>query len=285
MMDIEMVVSLFILHVMALIGVFAIKNISTNTIILQVVMYILGMLGLTAGYHRLWTHNSYEASSLLEWFLMLCGSSASQKDAIWWVRNHRTHHRNEDELADPYSIRRGFFYAHMGWLLNHPDEITQDEIDKSDVSDLEANPILQFQKQNYTTLLLITSIAVPVLLASTWNDAYNSFWASLIRIVILLHATYSVNSFAHMGDDKPYDESLRAAESGLVSLITHGEGWHNYHHSYPKDFYASEAGKYNPTAWFILAAHMLGQASDLHRKCKPINKNDKFNKSMYCKME
>lgn len=279
--------TLLAMHVLAFIGIFMIKNIHSYTVVLQIGMFVLGMLGITAGYHRLWTHNTYEAKNLLQWFLMLCGSISGQKDAIWWARNHRTHHRNEDKLSDPYSIEKGFFHAHIGWLLQNPDKFTQSEIDKTDVSDLEANKVLQFQQKNFTLLFLLVSFIIPVAISSLWGDSYNCLWSSFIRNVLLLHCTYCVNSFAHIGSDsnKPYNTSLQAAESPIVSMITLGEGWHNYHHSYPKDFKASEIDKFNPTTWFILLSHSLGLVTSMHEKCiltEYVNDGTKFDKSYYC---
>ena len=247
------------------------------------------MIGITAGYHRLWTHRTYDASNSLQWFLMLCGTSACQKDAIWWARNHRTHHRNEDKLSDPYSINRGVFYAHIGWLLQIPDRLTQDEIDKSDVSDLEGNKILQFQEKHYKYMVITVSIGIPVVIASIWDDSYNCFWTCFIRIVMGLHATYCVNSLAHIGCDtdtnKPYDKSIQAVENRFVSFITLGEGWHNYHHAFPKDYRASEKHKYNPTARFIQLTKYLGLSKNLHERGDSkieFNRCNKFDKQNYC---
>jgi len=286
-LNVEMIRSISVIHAFAMIGMFAIKNISIYTVILQAVWYVLSMIGITAGYHRLWTHRTYDASTSLQWFLMLCGTSACQKDAIWWAKSHRTHHRNEDKLSDPYSINRGVFYAHIGWLLQMPDELTQSEIDKSDVSDLEGNEILQFQEKYYTRLIVIGSIGLPVIIASIWNDSYNCFWACFVRIVLGLHATYCVNSLAHIGSDtdtnKPYDKSIQAVENRFVSFITLGEGWHNYHHAFPKDFRASEKNKYNPTAWFIQLTKALGLSTNLYERCESIklNRSNKFDKRNY----
>jgi stearoyl-CoA desaturase (delta-9 desaturase) len=279
--------TLLAMHVLAFIAIFTIKNINKYTVVLQIGMFILGMIGITAGYHRLWTHNTYEAKSGLEWFLMICGSISGQKDAIWWARNHRTHHRNEDKLSDPYSIEKGFWYAHIGWLLQNPDKLTQSEIDKTDVSDLESNKVLQFQQKSFIPLFLLVSFVIPTAVSSLWGDSYNCLWSCFIRNILLLHGTYCVNSFAHIGSDsnKPYNTSLQAAESPLVSAVTLGEGWHNYHHSYPKDFKASESDKFNPTTWFILLSHSLGLVTNMHEKCnltEYMNDGTKFDKSYYC---
>lgn len=283
---------LLAIHSQAFTGVFLIHNIAFYTVVLQMAMYSIGVLGVTAGYHRLWCHQSYKASRGLEWLLMIFGTTSGQGTALWWCKGHRTHHRNEDKLADPYSIARGFWYAHVGWLLWEPPVETQKELDKTTVGDLEANPILRIQTRLYLPMFIMFSVLLPMAVAAIWNDAYNAFWSSIIRIVLLLHATWSVNSFAHIGGNKPYKQILQASESPIVSLVTFGEGWHNFHHSFPKDYRASEPNKYNPTTWFIDAMAMLGLARDRHYKSDRTvwvltsdNPNDKFDKGNYSSLK
>ena len=281
------IIILLIFHILAFIGLFMIKNISIYTILLQIIMFIISGIGITVGYHRLWCHRTYEATPLLQWILMLFGSSAGQGDAIWWCKTHRTHHRNEDKLTDPYSITKGFLFAHVGWLCQHPDKDTQEEIAKTEIIDLTNNNILVFQEKYYKILWLATSMILPILITKIWNETFtNAFFSTLIRIVLSLHATWCVNSLAHMYGDKPYNSEIEPAENLFVSLITFGEGWHNFHHTYPKDYRASESSKYNPSTTFIDYMTYLGLAKNRHEVCEKTNKNisgfDKFDKNNYC---
>jgi stearoyl-CoA desaturase (delta-9 desaturase) len=274
-----------VLHVLAVVGFFVIKNLSLYTVLLQLIMYILGGISITAGYHRLWCHRTYKAHPFLEWLYMIFGSSTGQGGATQWSRTHRTHHRNEDQDTDPYSIKKGFFFAHMGWVCQNYDPETQKEIDKTDVSDLENNPILQFQTKHVRSLWVITSFVVPMLVSRLWGETIlNSFFSSVIRQVFLMHCIWSVNSFAHMYGEKPYNTNIQPSENPLVSLFTFGEGWHNFHHTYPKDYRASDPDKFNPTTFFIDSMASNDLVHDRKEMCEK-TKGDKFDPDNYCKLE
>jgi stearoyl-CoA desaturase (delta-9 desaturase) len=279
---------LVMLHLLALLGLFLIQNISPLTIVLQVCMFIIGEIGITAGYHRLWCHRSYEASPLLEWLLMLFGSSTGQGDAINWCRTHRTHHRNEDLATDPHSISKGFFFAHIGWLLQYPDKETQIEIDKTDVQDLDDKHVLQFQKSLYVLIWVIISFIVPITISQLWNESLaNAFFSSVIRNVLLLHSTWSVNSFAHMYGAKPYNDGIQPSENPYVAFFSLGEGWHNFHHTYPKDYRTSDPSKFNPTTSFIDGMEAIGLVKNKHEACAKtmdVRGDAKFDKMNYCRI-
>lgn len=282
-MEIKYYVLLFflILHVMAIFSLFLIKNIKINTVLLQVLWYVIGVLGITAGYHRYWCHRTFKATRFLQYILLFMGSSAGQGSVIYWSKTHRTHHRNEDKDGDPYNISKGFWFAHFGWLITKPDKITNDELNKTTTEDLE-DPLLKIQDRFYLPFWGVSSILIPVYICSLWKDTYNGFLSCFIRIVLLLHATWLVNSLAHYSGDKPFNNHLAARENSFVSFVTLGEGWHNYHHSFPKDYRASQYNKYNPTTLFIDFMSYFGFAYDRHI-CKDINVSqwDKFDKTNY----
>jgi stearoyl-CoA desaturase (delta-9 desaturase) len=285
MLKLKILFILLLLHILSIIGLFVIKKIKPFTILLQIVIFIISSIGVTVGYHRLWCHKTFEASPFLQWLLMIFGSSAGQGDAIWWSKTHRTHHRNEDLMTDPYSISKGFFFAHFGWLCQYPDIETQKEIDITDVSDLENNNILAFQQKYFVYLWVIISIIIPILICKLWNETFiNAFFSTIIRIVLAFNSTWCVNSLAHMYGDKPYNNKIEPSENLFVSLITFGEGWHNYHHTYPKDYRASEEHKYNPNASFIDLMANLGFVTNRYTVCektKNVKGNDKFDKKYY----
>jgi stearoyl-CoA desaturase (delta-9 desaturase) len=277
---------LILLHFVAIISFFFIKNISVNTIVLQFVFLVLSQIAITGGYHRLWAHRSYQASELLEKFYLFFGTMASQGTAINWVKEHRTHHRNEEKNGDPYNINKGFWHAHVGWLIKEADEITKSEIAKTDVSDLKKKQILVFQERYYTWLWILIALVIPTLLCSLWDDAYNGFLTNFIRIVLVLNFTWFVNSLAHYEGNRQYDNTLKACDNLFVSIITMGEGWHNYHHSYPKDYRASPADKYNPTTCFIDFTRKLGLSDNHYHKRVHDSCEDKFDiKSCYSKLD
>jgi len=274
---------LIALHLLATIGIFKINNISKKTIILQVVLLILSMLGITGGYHRLWAHTTYKANSILEIFYLIFGTMASQKDVIKWVREHRTHHRNEEKPGDPYNISKGLFHAHVGWLLKPYDMIEINEISKTDITDLEKNKLLVFQRKYYKILWFILSFVVTHYIMKQWNETpTNIFFSNILRIVACLNLTWCINSLAHYIGDKPYNKNIEARNNNILGILTLGEGWHNYHHSYPKDYRTSEPNKFNITTKFINLTSKLGLSKNHYYNNKQkIPIQERFNKNFY----
>ena len=165
-------------------------------------------LGVIPGAHRLWTHRTYKAKLPLRIFLMLCNCIANQNSIYVWARDHRVHHKFTDTHADPHNINRGFFFAHMGWLLcrKHPDVIKKGKT--VDMSDLENEDVVVFQRKYFRYLTFILSIFIPTVVPwYFWGEhLYVSFClATMFRYVVSLHATWLVNSVAHLWGTKPYD--------------------------------------------------------------------------------
>nr|XP_011452904.1 acyl-CoA desaturase isoform X1 [Crassostrea gigas]XP_034311676.1 acyl-CoA desaturase-like isoform X1 [Crassostrea gigas] len=231
--------------------------------------YIFSALGITAGAHRLWAHKSYKARAPLRFLLALMNSAALQNDILDWSRDHRVHHKYSETDADPHNAKRGFFFAHVGWLLvkKHPDVMEKGK--GLDFSDLYADKIIMFQRRFYRPLILLMCFVVPTVVPwyfwgeSLWN-AY--FLSALLRYCLLLNATWSVNSFAHLWGRKPYDKRINPAENISVVLSAVGEGFHNFHHTFPSDYATSEYGWHlNITTVFINCMYYLGQAYDMKK--------------------
>ncbi|XP_026296170.1 acyl-CoA Delta(11) desaturase isoform X2 [Apis mellifera] len=224
-------------------------------------------MGITAGAHRLWCHRTYKAKWPLRFLLMLSQTLAYQNHIYEWVRDHRVHHKFTDTDADPHNARRGFFFSHIGWLLvrKHPDVIKKGAT--VDMSDLEKDPIVVFQRRWYYVLLVFVCIIIPVWIPCYfWNEKFITSWyMNLGRYVWTLNSTWLVNSAAHMWGMKPYDVNIQPTENLFVSLFAFGEGWHNYHHVFPWDYKTGELGGYktNLTTAFIDFCALLGQAYDL----------------------
>ncbi|XP_061396388.1 acyl-CoA Delta-9 desaturase [Musca vetustissima] len=257
-----------ILHSSALYGVYLIF--AENAYLEFALSYIclfLGGMGITAGVHRLWSHRAYKAKLPLRIFLMLCQSLAFQNSIYEWTRDHRVHHKFTDTDADPHNSRRGFFFAHMGWLLcrKHPD--VKEKGKQIDMSDLEADPVVMFQKKYYFVIMPICCFVLPALfpyyyLGSSLKVCF--FVGSMLRYCISLHGTWLVNSAAHFYGMKPYDKFISSVNNKVVSSITFGEGWHNYHHVFPWDYKAAELGNYyNWTTGFLNLMAKIGQAYDM----------------------
>ncbi|KAL7728098.1 hypothetical protein ACLKA6_002241 [Drosophila palustris] len=263
------VVLFIILHSMALYGLWLIFAESAYLELVTAYFFsFLGGLGITAGVHRLWSHKAYKAKLPLRIFLMLCQSLAFQ-NSIWeWTRDHRVHHKFTDTHADPHNSRRGFFFAHMGWLMckKHPDVGIKGKT--IDMSDIEQDPVVMFQKKYYFVVMPICCFVVPMMIPYLWMGTSLKvcfFTCSMLRYAISLHGTWLVNSAAHFYGMRPYDMNISSVNSKLVSTITFGEGWHNYHHVFPWDYKAAELGTYshNWTTGFIDLMAKIGQAYDL----------------------
>jgi len=221
------------------------------------VWYWLGGLGITGGAHRLWAHRSYSASFPVRVFLMLCNCVANQGSIFHWARDHRVHHKFSETAADPHDASRGFFYAHIGWLLLKKGPKVLEAGKKLNMDDLRADPVVMFQEKCNPWIQLFFCFIVPSIVANYfWGE---DLWAAFLvlgvaRYMIILHATWTVNSVAHSFGYKPYDPTISPSENSLVAFFALGEGWHNWHHTYPSDYATSEYGftaQINPTKLFI----------------------------------
>ncbi|ORY30358.1 hypothetical protein BCR39DRAFT_466656 [Naematelia encephala] len=237
---------------------------NTKTVIWSIVYYFITGLGITAGYHRLWAHRSYNASLPLQYFLATAGAGAVQGSIKWWSRGHRAHHRYTDTKLDPYSAHEGFWWSHVGWMLVKP----RGKIGVADVSDLTRNKVVRWQHKNYLALLIFMGFVFPTLVAGLgwgdWKGGY--FFAGAFRLVFVHHSTFCVNSLAHWLGDKPFDNKHTPCDHFITALCTIGEGYHNFHHQFPMDFRnAIKWFQYDPTKWFIWTMSTLGLASHLKK--------------------
>lgn len=238
------------------------------------ISYLFGAFsafGVTVGAHRLWAHRSFKAKWPLRVLLAFCNTCALQTDIYDWCRDHRVHHRFSETNADPHNSNRGFFFAHCGWLMlkKHP-EVTQ-KGRTVDLSDLLADPVVAFQRRWYLPLGVLCWGVVPTLFGSYVLDEtlLNSFlMAVMYRYVYVLNLTWNVNSAAHLFGNRPYTVKINPRENKLVTYLSFGEGYHNYHHAFPYDYSASEFGLSNSfslSTAIIEFFEKLGLAYDLKK--------------------
>lgn len=222
-------------------------------------------LSITAGYHRLWAHRAYEARLPLRIFYMLFGAQALQNSILIWTSMHRVHHKCVDHVdQDPYSIKRGFLYAHMGWMLR---DYPCHALDFSNVPDLQRDAVVMFQHRHYLGLALFMNIAVPGLVGLVYGEP-GAFLllAGLLRLVLNHHLTFFINSIAHIWGRRPYTEENSARDNDLVALFTYGEGYHNYHHQFSWDYRNGVRWWHiDLTKWWIATWSWVGQARNLRR--------------------
>jgi stearoyl-CoA desaturase (delta-9 desaturase) len=234
-----------------------------QTAIWAVIYYFFTGLGITAGYHRLWAHKSYNARRPLEFFLALTGGGAVEGSIRWWSRDHRAHHRYTDTTKDPYSVRKGLLYSHLGWMVMKQNP---KRIGRTDISDLNENPIVVWQHKNYVFVALGMGLIFPaVVSAFLWGDFWGGLvYAGILRVFFVQQATFCVNSLAHWLGDQPFDDRNSPRDHVITALVTLGEGYHNFHHEFPSDYRnAIEWWQYDPTKWFIWTTKKLSLAYNL----------------------
>lgn len=238
-----------------------------ETLLLTLFMVYATGMGITAGYHRLFSHKSYEAAAPIRWLLTFFGAGALEKSVIEWSHDHRNHHRYVDTDRDPYSINKGFFHAHIGWLFVKRGTNGRAKVDINQVQDLWADPFIRFQHKYYTAFGLFVCFLFPGLVALSWGD----FWggvliAGLVRVVFVHHGTFCINSVCHSLGRQPYSNKHTARDSAIAAVLTYGEGYHNYHHEFPADYRNGiRAWQYDPTKWMIWTLSKTGMASKLIR--------------------
>jgi stearoyl-CoA desaturase (Delta-9 desaturase) len=222
-------------------------------------------IGITAGYHRLWAHKTYEAHWTVRLFLLIFGTMALQNSAFAWCSGHRTHHLNvDDEVKDPYSARRGFWFSHIGWMLR---EYRSGREDFSNIPDLKRDPMLAFQHRHYLVLLLLANFGLPLLAGLIFHDVLGMLLlAGVARLVWSHHVTFFINSLAHMWGTRPYTEENSARDNPVLAVLTYGEGYHNFHHIFAHDYRNGVRWwQWDPTKWLIGGLSFVGLTRRLKR--------------------
>ncbi|XP_055676503.1 acyl-CoA Delta-9 desaturase [Lutzomyia longipalpis] len=251
----DLIVQIFI-HAGALYGFYLMFSIKFYSFLWFIALIYGSGFGITAGAHRLWSHKAYKAKLPLRLLLVFLFTIAGQRDAYTWAHDHRVHHKYSETDSDPHNAKRGFFFAHVGWLFLTPHPNVVDKRKTIDMSDLEADPIVMWHKRLYVPLFALFTIILPV--AVPWyfwgEDLWLCFWTMFnLRFCTTLNIAFFVNSAAHMWGQRPYDKNINPAENIGVAVAALGEGWHNYHHVFPWDYKTGELGNYtlNPTTGFI----------------------------------
>lgn len=219
-------------------------------------------LSITVGYHRCFAHLNFKAHPILETILLFFGAAAFEQSAYRWAYQHRDHHRYVDTDRDPYSIKKGFWYAHIGWLLFWEHAFPFDN-----VSDLQKNPRVMNQHRYYKFWALGSGIVVPVLIGALMGHALAAFiFAVCLRVTLVYHSTFFINSFCHMIGTSTYDIDATAKDSWLIALLTFGEGYHNFHHRFPTDYRNGVRWyHWDPSKWFIKIFSWVGLATDIKK--------------------
>jgi len=229
-----------------------------------VLLYANG-LAITTGYHRLWSHKTYDAHWTVRLVLMIFGSMALQNSVLHWAANHRYHHQFvDDNERDPYSAGRGLWFSHIGWMLR---SYPSGEADFSTVRDLQKDPIVAFQHRHYLKIALGLNVGLPLALGWLHGDLWGVFLlAGVLRLVVSHHFTFLINSAAHAFGRQPYSDEHSARDNGWLAFLTYGEGYHNFHHQFAHDFRNGiRWWQWDPSKWIISSLSWVGLTRKLKR--------------------
>uniref|UniRef100_A0AC35TL18 FA_desaturase domain-containing protein n=1 Tax=Rhabditophanes sp. KR3021 TaxID=114890 RepID=A0AC35TL18_9BILA len=258
---------LAVFHILGAVGLYHfIFDIKWATVIWSLVCWVISGLGITAGAHRLWSHKSYRAKLPLRIALMIFNCMVFQLTVLEWSRDHRAHHKWTDSDADPHNISRGFFFSHIGWIMVKKHPQLKAKVDQIDMSDLEGDPILVFQRKYYFPLYMFWCFIFPTFVAVYfWGEsAYLALMtAGFFRYIGTMNATWCVNSISHTFGWRTYNKTISPTDNVFTSIIAIGEGGHNYHHTFPQDYRTSASEYLNLTKMFIDLMYYIGQAYDL----------------------
>lgn len=219
-------------------------------------------LSVTAGYHRLFSHKSYDAHPIVKALFLLVGSSGFQGSALKWSSDHRRHHAKIDTESDPYNIHEGFWYAHMGWMLR------KDSVNLPiQAPDLEKDWMVKFQDKYYLWIAIATGFAFPMIVGHFLGSALAGLAiGGGLRIALTQQSTFFVNSLCHTLGTQTYSREISARDSFFVALLTHGEGYHNFHHKFQIDYRNGIRWyHWDPTKWTILTLKWMGLAYKLRQ--------------------
>jgi len=251
----------------------------TTEIIAAIICFIYCGMSITAGYHRLWSHRTYQAHWSLRIIFALGGAFALQNSILHWCSDHRVHHKHVDNNdVDPYSAKMGFWYSHIGWMLRNYQTSTYG--DYSNARDLQKDPIVMWQHKHYLLLTLTMNFGIPLLFGFWHGDIINSLLLlGFLRLVLSHHTTFFINSLAHIWGKQTYTDKNTARDNGILAFLTFGEGYHNFHHIFENDYRNGiRWWQFDPTKWLIKSCQFLKLTSKL--RISPEDKIEKARLSM-----
>ena len=244
-----------------------------HDVILALIFYWVSGLGVTVGYHRYFTHLSFKAKTGLRVALAIAGSLAIEGPVITWVSDHRRHHKYSDREGDPHSpwrygddwkaLTKGLLFAHIGWLFD-PNKTSQEKFSP----DLLADQRIRRVDRSFAALAGV-SLLLPALIGGLWGMSWAGaltafFWASLVRVALLHHVTWSINSICHTFGTKEFEARDKSRNVSWLAVASFGESWHNLHHADPTCArHGALKGQLDPSARVIWALEKLGWAYDV----------------------
>jgi stearoyl-CoA desaturase (delta-9 desaturase) len=256
----------FVLVHLACLAVFW-TGVTWQALVICVVLYWLRIFGIGAGYHRYFSHRAYSTSRAFQFVLAVLSQSTAQKSVLWWTAKHRHHHLHSDTHDDVHSPRhRGFFYSHVGWIFSRQN----DKTDLVKVADFARYPELMWLHK--FELLPAIVLGVICFLIGGWSGlVVGFFWST----VLVYHATFCINSLAHVRGRKRYVTGDDSRNNWLLAIFTMGEGWHNNHHAYQSSARQGfRRWEIDPTFYILKALSWLRVVWDLKTPPEAVVRNE-----------
>jgi stearoyl-CoA desaturase (delta-9 desaturase) len=226
------------------------------------VLWLAVGLSVTGGYHRLFAHKTYQAAWPVRLLFAIFGAGALENSVLNWTADHRVHHSHVDHDRDPYNIQKGFWWAHMGWIFFENEAPSQ-----TVVRDLLEDPILRWQARWYALIGIGVAFGIPLIVGLATGRVLGCMLiGGVLRVVVSHHGTFFINSLCHMVGRQPYSREHSARDSAVMAVLAFGEGYHNYHHSFPFDYRNGiRRWHFDPAKWTIYGLSLVGLARDLRR--------------------
>ncbi|MGH7198667.1 MAG: acyl-CoA desaturase [Candidatus Omnitrophota bacterium] len=226
-------------------------------------MAVATMMSTTFGYHRLFAHRAFKAHPFVIFLNLFFGAATFGGSVLNWASGHRIHHKYTDTEDDPYNIKEGFWHAHMGWFLSRKEKI----VDYDNVKDLSANKFIKHQHDHYALWAVGTGIALPLAVGYAAGSFWGAFFLGVCGRLFFIHQSiFLINSACHMLGKATYSLDESARDSWVCALLTHGEGYHSYHHRFPSDFRNGVRWyQWDPTKWMVKLLGLFGLAWDLNQ--------------------
>ena len=228
------------------------------------ILYLVSGLGITVGYHRLIAHGSFQCPDWVKAALLVAGGWALENSVLTWAADHARHHARVDQEEDPYNATKGFWYSHCGWVFLKDPHRTEQYAPW-----LRKDRVVLWQHRWYL-MIVLSGLALPFVVGFLQGGELRALGCFLLagvaRVFLVLNSTFCINSVCHLWGRQPYSTANSSRDSWWVSLITFGEGYHNYHHAFPRD-YRNGLKWYNmdPSKWVIYSLALLGLSRNLIR--------------------
>jgi len=223
------------------------------------------LISITAGYHRLYAHKTYQAVKFWHFLVLGFGAASLQQSALKWASLHRSHHQYVDTERDPYNIKKGFFYAHVGWIL-----FWIRLIDFTNVKDLQQDKLLMHQNAHFQMWAAGFGVVLPLIIGVVCGELFEAaLFGIAARLFIVFQLTFFINSFAHAFGSRKYGETISACDNWLGALLTFGEGYHSFHHRFPVDYRNGIRWyHWDPSKWTLYLLSRMGLIWGLKRTSK-----------------